>query len=47
MEVDTMIENVVEYFRNLPAKQCATCGDKLEEMHECYQTQCEKCNSQA
>ncbi|WP_342526062.1 protein YhfH [Chryseomicrobium sp. FSL W7-1435] len=42
-----MIENVVDFFRNLPAKQCSTCGDKIEEMHECYQTQCEKCSSLA
>lgn len=42
-----MIENVVEYFRNLPAKQCVTCGEKMEEMHECYQDQCDTCSSQA
>ncbi|MDW0110790.1 protein YhfH [Sporosarcina aquimarina] len=39
-----MIENVVEFFRNLPPKQCATCGEQFEEQHECYQTNCPSCS---
>lgn len=38
-----MIENVVEFFKNLPPKQCATCGELIEEQHECYGTQCNSC----
>lgn len=25
-----MLENVVEFFKNLPAKQCTECGEKLK-----------------
>ena len=39
-----MIENVVEFFKNLPPKQCVTCGEKIEEQHECYGSQCDSCN---
>jgi hypothetical protein len=41
----TMLENVIEFFRNLPEKQCATCGEKIEEQHECYGNQCDQCNT--
>ncbi|MDN7247319.1 protein YhfH [Planococcus shenhongbingii] len=40
-----MIENVVEFFKNLPPKQCSNCGEKVEEQHECYGSQCESCNN--
>ncbi|PZX04930.1 YhfH-like protein [Psychrobacillus insolitus] len=40
-----MIENVLEFFRNLPEKKCATCGEKIEEQHECYGNTCDKCNT--
>lgn len=40
-----MIENVVEFFKNLPAKNCATCGIEIEEQHECYSTNCDACNN--
>ena len=39
-----MLENVVEFFKNLPDKICASCGDKIEEQSECYSNNCEKCN---
>ncbi len=39
-----MIENIVEFFKNLPAKQCATCGDEIAEQHECYTNHCDSCN---
>lgn len=41
----TMLENVLEFFRNLPKKNCATCGETIEEQHECYGNQCDKCNN--
>ncbi len=31
-----MIENVIEFFKNLPVKICTSCGNKIEEQHECY-----------
>ena len=40
-----MLENVVEFFRNLPEKTCSQCGHKIEEQSECYGTTCEDCNS--
>ncbi len=43
-EESTMLENVVEFFKNLPAKQCTECGEKMEEQSECYSNTCEKCN---
>ncbi|TWT24295.1 protein YhfH [Planomicrobium sp. CPCC 101110] len=39
-----MIENVVEYFKNLPPKQCTNCGEKVEEQHECYGDHCKTCS---
>ncbi|WP_449620540.1 protein YhfH [Robertmurraya sp. Marseille-Q9965] len=38
-----MIESIVEFFRNLPAKECSNCGAKIEEQHECYSNQCDHC----
>ncbi|KAF0818020.1 YhfH family protein [Cytobacillus firmus] len=38
-----MIQNIMEFFRNLPAKQCSECGKSIEEQHECYGNKCEKC----
>ena len=39
-----MIHNVVEFFRNLPPKECAECGNVIEEQHECYSNKCEHCS---
>ncbi|EGQ26974.1 MULTISPECIES: protein YhfH [Sporosarcina] len=39
-----MVESIVEFFKNLPAKVCATCGNEIEEQHECYSNQCDHCN---
>ncbi|WP_422723703.1 protein YhfH [Jeotgalibacillus soli] len=41
----TMLENVMEFYRNIPPKQCASCGDKMEEQAEAYSTVCDKCSS--
>ncbi|WP_335870162.1 protein YhfH [Bacillus sp. 2205SS5-2] len=38
-----MLINVVDFFKNLPAKQCSNCGETIEEQHECYGNQCENC----
>ncbi|AGK52579.1 protein YhfH [Bacillus sp. 1NLA3E] len=38
-----MIKNALEFFKNLPPKKCTDCGEIIEEQHECYGNQCEKC----
>jgi RNA polymerase subunit RPABC4/transcription elongation factor Spt4 len=32
-----------EYFRNIEPKICTDCGKIMEEMHESYLNQCDKC----
>lgn len=39
-----MLINVIEFFKNLPAKMCITCGDEISEQHDCYNNECDKCN---
>lgn len=39
-----MLENIVEFFKNLPAKQCEQCGKDIDEQHECYSNKCDECN---
>ncbi|MBY0121110.1 protein YhfH [Bacillus sp. S/N-304-OC-R1] len=38
-----MIQNIIEFFRNLPAKQCIECGKPIDEQHECYGNKCDHC----
>ncbi|SDN32005.1 YhfH-like protein [Alkalicoccus daliensis] len=38
-----MMMSSVEFFRNLPPKQCNKCGNTLDEMHESYIQQCDEC----
>lgn len=38
--------SVIEFFRNLPPKQCTKCGHEIDEMHESYTNQCEKCENE-
>ncbi|KAB7704961.1 YhfH family protein [Bacillus aerolatus] len=38
-----MINNIVDFFKNLPAKQCTKCGSYIEEQHECYNHTCDEC----
>ncbi|PLR97718.1 protein YhfH [Bacillus sp. T33-2] len=38
-----MLDNVVEFFRNLPAKNCVECGEQIKEQHECYGNKCDSC----
>jgi formylmethanofuran dehydrogenase subunit E len=33
----------IEFYRNIPAKQCSQCGEEMVEMHECYFNECEHC----
>lgn len=40
-----MLENVVEFFKNLPKKSCVKCGSTMEEQSECYSHHCEDCLS--
>ncbi len=39
-----MVENIVQFFKNLPAKVCVDCGHEIEEQHECYSNKCDTCN---
>lgn len=39
-----MIENIIEFFKKLPAKKCVTCGEDIVEQHECYGNKCDDCN---
>ncbi|MCZ2257658.1 YhfH family protein [Sporosarcina sp. G11-34] len=38
-----MLNNVIEFFKNLPVKKCITCGEQIEEQHKSYRNQCDKC----
>lgn len=40
-----MLVNVIEFFKNLPAKMCGSCGDEIVEQHDCYTNKCDECNS--
>ncbi|MCJ7840402.1 YhfH family protein [Lederbergia sp. NSJ-179] len=40
-----MIQSIVEFFKDLPPKKCAECGEPIEEQHECYGNLCDQCNS--
>lgn len=40
-----MLINVIEFFKNLPAKMCATCSEEITEQHDCYSNKCDKCNA--
>jgi hypothetical protein len=34
---------VSQFYRNIPVKICVTCGCKIEEQHESYLHECERC----
>jgi predicted RNA-binding Zn-ribbon protein involved in translation (DUF1610 family) len=38
-----MLTNVLEFFKNLPPKVCSSCGEIIEEKHECYSDKCDNC----
>ncbi len=33
----------LEFYRNLPEKECRECGCKINEQHESYLYECEHC----
>jgi hypothetical protein len=37
----------MDFFRSLPAKQCAECGELIEEQAESYLTECDRCLSKS
>ena len=39
-----MVKSIIEFFKNLPAKRCVTCGEEIVEQHECYGNKCDACN---
>ncbi|MCP3742557.1 protein YhfH [Rossellomorea sp. BNER] len=41
-----MLTNIVDFFKNLPPKQCTKCGENIEEQHECYGNHCDHCIGQ-
>ncbi|WP_176222125.1 protein YhfH [Tuberibacillus sp. Marseille-P3662] len=36
-------QTITEFYRNLPPKVCADCGNQIEEQCESYLTQCDHC----
>lgn len=38
-----MLQNPVEFFRELPKKQCAECGQEIIEQAESYMMECDHC----
>ncbi|WP_342718479.1 protein YhfH [Bacillus paramycoides] len=38
-----MIDQPMEFFRNLPTKTCAYCGKEIDEQHEAYHNKCDDC----
>ncbi len=38
-----MIDQPMEFFRNLPTKTCAHCGKEIDEQHEAYHNKCDDC----
>ncbi|MBM7649207.1 reverse gyrase [Bacillus ectoiniformans] len=35
----------LEFFKNLPKKMCAECGDHIDEQAESYLIECDRCLS--
>lgn len=40
-----MLQSPVEFFRNLPKKICAECGQNIQEQAESYLLECDRCLS--
>ncbi|MBM7655923.1 protein YhfH [Neobacillus cucumis] len=40
-----MLMSPVEFFRNLPKKECTKCGKHMQEQAESYLMDCDQCNS--
>ncbi|ASI34498.1 MULTISPECIES: protein YhfH [Exiguobacterium] len=43
MEQPLYQETSAEFYRQLPAKTCATCGKEMDEQCESYQSECTDC----
>ncbi len=41
------MENVLEFFRNLPQKVCKVCGEHIHEKADCYGNVCDECDHPA
>ncbi|MRH44161.1 YhfH family protein [Aquibacillus halophilus] len=39
--------SIVEFFRNLPRKKCAKCGNDIVEKADCYVNLCDNCDHPA
>ncbi|MBM7648586.1 reverse gyrase [Bacillus ectoiniformans] len=35
----------LEFYRNIPGKECCQCGGQIIEQHESYHSECEHCLS--
>ncbi|MEW9110197.1 protein YhfH [Cytobacillus gottheilii] len=40
-----MMQSPVEFFRNLPKKQCPECGQPFSEQAESYLVECQECTN--
>jgi ribosomal protein L37AE/L43A len=40
-----MLISPVEFFRNLPKKECPKCGQQMQEQAESYLMECDHCSS--
>ncbi|MEZ0117062.1 protein YhfH [Heyndrickxia faecalis] len=38
-----MVQNILDFFKNLPDKYCTECGEKIDEQSECYGNTCPNC----
>jgi hypothetical protein len=38
---NTMMD--LEFYRNIPKKECSECGCEIQEQHESYLYECERC----
>ena len=46
MEGLALIESSIEFFKNLPPKECKNCGETMEDMADCYSHCCEECEGE-
>ncbi|AXI08739.1 YhfH family protein [Oceanobacillus arenosus] len=41
------MENVIEFFKNLPNRKCDVCGQDIVEKADCYGHVCDECDHPA
>ncbi|MBB6454698.1 ArsR family metal-binding transcriptional regulator [Salirhabdus euzebyi] len=39
--------SILEFFRNLPRKNCSVCGSQIDEKADCYGNLCDECDHPA